>query len=273
VYRFPRAADRSDAEVVLREPDMGRTSLAIAPSSPDVIYALAASNVPGPNGIYEQGLLAVYRSDRGGTAGSWETRVNNNDPTFLNTMLLTNVSSAAARVCTPQGSTALPSTMGWYNNVIAVDPRDPNRVWAAGVEWFRSDDGGRNWGLASYGYGSTTGSYFAHADQHAITFHPNYDGENNQIALIKVAKAFNWKAPELAAFVAAPAAANTSGGMNKALIGKKYLAFLTHDNCLGFNELCRGDGALRVHRTPFAFIWLARDECDRAGGNVDLPYE
>ena len=69
VYRFPRAADRSDAEVVLRQPDMGRTSLAIAPSNPDVIYALAASNVPGPQGIYRQGLLAVYRSDRGGAAG------------------------------------------------------------------------------------------------------------------------------------------------------------------------------------------------------------
>jgi hypothetical protein len=184
VYRFPRAADRSDAEVVLRERDMGRTSLAIAPSNPDVMYALAASNVPGPHGIYEQGLLAVYRSDRGGTAGSWEIRVNHHDPTFLNTMLLTNVASAAPRVCTPQGSNALLAVMGWYNNVIAVDPRDPNRVWAAGVEWFRSDDGGRNWGLASLGYGPISAPYYAHADQHAITFHPNYDGEGNQIALI-----------------------------------------------------------------------------------------
>jgi hypothetical protein len=183
VYRFPRAADRSDAEVVLHEPDMGRTSLAIAPSSPDVIYAVAASNAAGPHGIYQQGLLAVYRSDRGGVAGSWEARVNHHDPTFLNTMLLTNIPSAAARVCSPQGSTARPVTMGWYNNVIAVDPRDPNRVWAAGVDWFRSDDGGRNWGLASFGYGGT-GSFYAHVDQHAITFHPNYDGDGNQIALI-----------------------------------------------------------------------------------------
>jgi photosystem II stability/assembly factor-like uncharacterized protein len=183
VYRFPRAADRSDVEAVLREPDMGRTSLAIAPSSPDVVYALAASNAAGPQGIYEQGLLAVYRSDRGGVAGSWETRVSNNDPTFLNTMLLTNIASAAARVCTPQGSTALPAVMGWYNNVIAVDPRDPNRVWAAGVDWFRSDDGGRNWGLASFSYGGN-GSYYTHSDQHAIAFHPNYDGDGNQIALI-----------------------------------------------------------------------------------------
>src|SRR5688572_20405135 len=184
IYRFPRASDRADAEVVLREPNMGRTSLAIAPSNPDVMYALAASNVPGPQGIYEQGLLAVYRSDGGGAAGSWETRVNHHDPTFLNTMLLTNVASAAPRACSPQGSNALPAVMGWYNNVIAVDPRDPNRVWAAGVEWFRSDDGGRNWGLASLGYGPIAAPSYAHADQHAITFHPNYDGEGNQIALI-----------------------------------------------------------------------------------------
>ena len=182
VYRFARAAERSDAEVVLREPDMGRTSLAIAPSSPDVMYALAASNAPGPHGIYEQGLLAVYRSDRGGVAGSWDTRVNHHDPTFLNTMLLTNTASAAARVCSTQGSNVLPAVMGWYNNVIAVDPRDPNRVWAAGVDWFRSDDGGRNWGLASWG-NSLLPSY-SHVDQHAITFHPNYDGEGNQIALV-----------------------------------------------------------------------------------------
>ena len=150
VYRFPRAASRSDAQVVLREPDMGRTSLAIAPSNPNVIYALAASNGPGPQGIYQQGLLAVYRSIVGGLPGTWQTRVSNSDPTFLNTLLLTNTASAAPRVCNPQGSTVMPATMGWYNNVIAVDPRDPNRVWAAGVDWFRSDDGGRNWGLASW---------------------------------------------------------------------------------------------------------------------------
>src|SRR5688572_29989480 len=176
VYRFPRAADRSDVEVVLREADMGRTSLAIAPSNPDVVYALAASNAGGGNGTYRQGLLGVYRSDRGGAAGTWEARVTNGDANLLNTLILTNVAAASARTCTGspnvQNSYA---TMGWYNNVIAVDPRDPNRVWAAGVEWFRSDDGGKNWGLASFGYGSPRSSWYAHADQHAITFHPNYD--------------------------------------------------------------------------------------------------
>ncbi len=182
VYRFPRASDRSDVEVVLREPEMGRTSLAIAPSQPDVMYALAASNAGGPGGTYRQGLLAVYRSDRGGVAGSWAPRATNSDPTFLNTLILTNTSSASTRFCNPLGALPDPVTMGWYINVIAVDPRDPDRVWAAGVDWFRSDDGGRNWGLASWG-GSGNPSY-AHVDQHAITFHPQYDGSGNQIALI-----------------------------------------------------------------------------------------
>jgi hypothetical protein len=182
VYRFPRAADRSDAEAVLREPDMGRTSLAIAPSQPDIMYALAASNADGPNGNYRQGLLAVYRSDRGGAAGTWQTRVNNSDPTLLNTLILTNTATAGGRLCNPQAQPMTPYTMGWYNNVIAVDPRDPDRVWAAGVDWFRSDDGGRNWGLASWN--SNTLPSHAHVDQHAIAFHPQYDGRNNQIALI-----------------------------------------------------------------------------------------
>ena len=183
VYRFPRAADRSEVEVVLREANMGRTSVAIAPSNPDVTYALAASNVDGPNGIYRQGLLAVYRSDRGGAAGSWLARVTNADPTYLNTLILTNPSGATVQNCStsPTARNAI-VTMGWYNNVLAVDPRDPDRVWAAGVNWFRSDDGGRNWGLASYGGSGVPSS--AHVDQHGMAFHPQYDGTTNQIALI-----------------------------------------------------------------------------------------
>jgi hypothetical protein len=234
VYRFSRAAERSDAEIVLREPDMGRTSLAIAPSNPDVMYALAASNAPGPQGIYEQGLLAVYRSDRGGVAGSWETRVNHHDPTFLNTMLLTNVATAAARVCSPQGSNALPAVMGWYNNVIAVDPRDPDRVWAAGVDWFRSDDGGRNWGLASWG--SPNLPSYSHVDQHAITFHPQYDGENNQIALI---------GNDGGIFRTANARAATSKGPLAACLGGQPIQ-------VGWTSLNRGYGVTQFyHGTPF----------------------
>src|SRR5262249_38200736 len=76
------------------------------------------------------------------------------------------------------------STMGWYNNVIAVDPRDPERVWAAGVDWFRSDDGGRTWGVASYTLGPPGSANGTHVDQHGIAFHPDYDGAGNATLII-----------------------------------------------------------------------------------------
>ena len=112
VYRFPRAADRSDVEVVLREANLGRTSLAIAPSNPDVIYALAASNEGGPGGNYRQGLLAVYRSDRGGDAGTWQARVTNRDPNNLNTLMLTNRPARHAQTCNPRSRTTTRTWVG-----------------------------------------------------------------------------------------------------------------------------------------------------------------
>jgi len=183
VYRFAGASGAASVSVVLQEASMGRTSLAIAPSKPDTMYALAASNDAGPDGNYQQGLLAVYRSDSGGVAGSWQMRVTNADPDKLSTLLLTNVSSALTPSCNG-GTSAGYINMGWYNNVIAVDPRDPERVWAAGVDWFRSDDGGRTWGVASFMVSGLGAPSSAHVDQHAITFHPDYDGQSNQVVII-----------------------------------------------------------------------------------------
>jgi photosystem II stability/assembly factor-like uncharacterized protein len=182
VYRIRSAAREAIGEVVLREPHQGRTSLAISPSRPDVVYAMAASNDPGPDGNYEQGLLAVFRSERGGDPGSWETRVTNTDRDRINTLLLTNIYGAMVRECSTNPNAQNNYTnMGWYVNVLAVDPREPDRVWAGGVDWFRSDDGGRTWGMATI---SANGPSFAHVDQHGIAFHPAYDGQGNQIVLI-----------------------------------------------------------------------------------------
>jgi hypothetical protein len=38
---------------------------------------------------------------------------------------------------------------GWYDNVLAVDPTDPEKVWAGGIDLFRSDNGGLNWAVTS----------------------------------------------------------------------------------------------------------------------------
>ena len=168
---------------VLSESGMGRTSLAVAPSQPSVVYALAASNVPGPNGDYEQGLFAIFRSDAGGDPGSWVAQVRNDSPSYLNTLLLTNLATAVNASCSGPAHGNF-TNMGWHSNAIAVDPLDANRVWVAGVDLFRSDDGGRNWGVASYWWPQSDTPSFLHADQHSITFDPRYDGVANQRLLV-----------------------------------------------------------------------------------------
>lgn len=181
VFRQMNAETDTEWTIVLNESGMSRTSLAIAPSNPSVIYALAASNDPGPGGRFEQGLQAVFRSERNGDPGSWTAVNRNDDPVKLDTLLLTNPLSGAPGCSGSFGSYV---GMGWHCNVISVDPKNPDIVWAAGVDLFRSDDGGRTWGLASYWWAPTSTPSFAHADQHAIVFHPSYDGDGNQIVFV-----------------------------------------------------------------------------------------
>lgn len=168
VFRSTDGGDIGTWESELSEASMGRTSLAIAPSDEDTIYALSASIAPGQ---FEDGLHAVFRSTDGGD--TWTEQVRNNDAVKLNTVLLTNPLFAFASECSFSVDSFF--NQGWYDNVIAVDPLDPNVVWAGGIDLFRSDDGGVNWGLASYWWNSAVPQY-VHADQHAIVFHPNYNG-------------------------------------------------------------------------------------------------
>ena len=167
---------------VLHEAEMGRTSLAIAPSNQNVIYALADSLAATD---YQLGLHAVFRSTAGGDPGSWTAQVRNTNATKLNTLLLSNPVIANLVEC-GFGDTNSFVNQGWYDNVIAVDPKDPNRVFAGGVDLFRSDDGGKNWGVISYwwGEGLPDAPSFAHADQHAIIFHPAYNGTTNQVLFV-----------------------------------------------------------------------------------------
>jgi uncharacterized protein (TIGR03437 family) len=163
---------------VMTQHGMGRTSLAIAPSQPSTIYALAADyDASSP---YYRGLLAVYRSTTGGAASSWTTQVSNADPEVINTLLLSNARDATSAYCAGTGPVAAAGGQGNYDNVIAVDPTNPDSVWVGGVEVFRSDDAGATWGVASLWQVTFGTSQFAHADRHVIQFHPNYDGAANQ---------------------------------------------------------------------------------------------
>ncbi len=108
--------------------NVGRIGLSVAASSPNVIYAIYADD-PG----YFDG---VYKSTNGGD--SWS---RTNDGTMLN----------------------LYSSFGWYFGQIAVDPSDPDRAFAMGVPFYRTQNGGASWQEV----GESN-----HVDHHAMAFDP-----------------------------------------------------------------------------------------------------
>ena len=107
---------------------------------------------------------------RGGAPGSWSTRVKNTDLQQLNTLLLTNVNTALSGALQPSARRQRLTNMGWYNNVLAVDPVDG--IECGSLAWTGSDPTmvDRTWGLASTPRGP--GPWQMHVDQHGIAFHP-----------------------------------------------------------------------------------------------------
>jgi photosystem II stability/assembly factor-like uncharacterized protein len=150
--------------------EQGRIELAFAPSDNNIVYACIANN--GDLGTPTGTLVDVVRSTDGGL--TWSNRVNFADPNDINPWLLTNHIFVNGCAGTNVGS------QGWYDNVIAVDPTDPDRVWVGGIDAFRSENGGTDWELFSYWYIDGGFPQGLHADQHAIVFHPGYDGATNQ---------------------------------------------------------------------------------------------
>ena len=184
VYRNTDAGGSGVWTPVLSESGMGRTSLAIAPSDQSVVYAASASIADGD---FQDGLYAVFRSASSGDAGTWTGQVRNANLTKLNTVLFSNPRAAFFTECGLDTQNFF-LNQGWYDNVIAVDPVDTNRVWVGGIDLFRSDDGGMNWGLASYWWANGSiaplAPQYAHADHHAIAFHPRYNGTTNQTVFV-----------------------------------------------------------------------------------------
>jgi hypothetical protein len=158
---------------VLSKPNMDRTSLAVAKSEQNIMYALASTNA---NTSWANGLLAVYKSSDGGA--TWAAVYTNTEQNVLNNLLLSNVCTAQCASC--EDPSVKFANQGWYDNVIAVDPLDATKVWAGGIDLFRSDDSGQNWKIASVWWANATKAAYNHADHHVLVFHPGYNGGTNQ---------------------------------------------------------------------------------------------
>ncbi|MGH9835465.1 MAG: WD40/YVTN/BNR-like repeat-containing protein, partial [Blastocatellia bacterium] len=138
VYRNTDASGAGAWTEVLSDPGMGRTSLALAPSNQNIIYAASANPVTSN----QPGLHAIFRSTASGDPNTWTAQVRKTDATKLNTALFSWTRDAFFSDC-GLGPDRFFNT-GWYANSMAVDPIDANRVWVGGVDLFRSDDGGVN---------------------------------------------------------------------------------------------------------------------------------
>ncbi len=86
------------------DPNLGRISMAFAPSNPAIVYALTQ---------YGLGWGAIYKSTDHGT--SWTETFD---------------------------GTVTSESQVWYNNVITIDPTNSNNVWAGMTNLYRSTDGG-----------------------------------------------------------------------------------------------------------------------------------
>ena len=106
-----------------------RTSLAFAPSDPNVIYALAADR--------RSHVLGVFRSTNGGN--SWREILGGRYPKERQMS---------------------------YNNVIAVHPREPDSVVWGGAHLYRTDDAGGHWRRISNG--DSGARDYVHSDHHAL---------------------------------------------------------------------------------------------------------
>lgn len=128
----------------LPEPErIGRTSLAVSPSHPNVLYAFAADEASASS----DQLLGVFRSANGGA--KWKN--------------VTGTHFAKERQIN-------------YNNTVAVHPQNPNHVICGGVDLHLSTDGGKNWERVTRWNAFVGEPNYAHSDHHCLLMPPTKAG-------------------------------------------------------------------------------------------------
>ena len=133
---------------------LGRVDIAVAPSNPDYIYAQVQSITANPNsgcGNTAGCQLGAYRTTDGGA--TWTQ--------------IPGSTGASLKNC---GGAAGDYPQNWYDQGIAVDPNNPDRVFFDTFEvWFWAN-GNTSWNDTTCGYSGST--QVVHVDQHALAFVP-----------------------------------------------------------------------------------------------------
>jgi hypothetical protein len=144
---------------------LGRIDIAVAPSNPNYIYAQVQSITPN-NG---QSLGGSLFSGCGGVSGcqlaAWRT--TDGGTTWSQ---IPGSPGDALRECSGQLDGDYPQN--WYDQGIAVDPNNPDRVFFETFEiWFWAN-GNTTWNDTTCGYSTVQSPLPLHVDQHALAFVP-----------------------------------------------------------------------------------------------------
>ena len=126
--------------------DVVRIALAVSKADANTVYAIAAGN--------DMGFHSFLRSTDGGE--SWETRARKGThPNYLH--YYTSGSGAGGQ--------------GLYDLAIVVDPKNPNNVFIAGVNVWKTGNGGSSFDLVTDWQGWT--APWIHADIHSLKYSPD----------------------------------------------------------------------------------------------------
>lgn len=127
----------------------GQVELAVAPSNPDVVYAL----------LEDEGTVAniIKTTNEGAT---WETL---NKPVDADTGIPDDDFSRG---------------QAWYDLTAAVNPTNENEIIVGAIDLFRSGNGGNSWTqISKWWSGIAVTAPVVHADQHAIVYRPGFPNQ------------------------------------------------------------------------------------------------
>lgn len=128
-----------------------RVELAVSPSNPDILYAVADGGT-------------------GGADVAWFVKSTNGGSTWKD-ITIPKYREQNGTI----GSNHFTRAQAWYDLILSVHPTNPNVLLAGGIDVHRTLDGGTSWTQISDWVGNN-GNY-AHADQHAMLFRPGFDNE------------------------------------------------------------------------------------------------
>ena len=127
-----------------------RIEVAVAPSNPNVVYALLQA-------VTNNTIGSIQRSDDGGA--TW------------------NILPLPLWCDQGQTSTDFTRTQAWYDLIARVDPNNPLIVYIGGIDIMKSNDGGTNWTQVTQWSANCSGLPVIHADQHELLFFGNSSTE------------------------------------------------------------------------------------------------